>query len=258
MLKIGVVQLRNSISVESNYYSIRSFLKQFEENKVDLILFPECALSGFSSKITECSLEKIKPFLHSIDKWSKEFQTHVVLPTAIADREKIYNSGFWFSDKEIKRFQKCGLTDSERNFFSVSKDFLTKVFEVKGYRCALLICMEAQQLPYTYFPKNSADLILWPGYWGWTPADTWSIKSFNNKENLVYKNMISWQLPLIQSNFAFNDLDDKRASGPEGLSIVVNKDNNLCFRGKHMKESAFIVTVKQNKVICCNPLSDEI
>lgn len=118
MLKIGVAQTRNSIDIEANYSSIFSFLQHFEKNKVDLALFPECSLSGFSAKISKCTLDRLTPFLNLIDQWRKSTGISVVLPTAIAEDEKVYNSGFWFGEDETQRFQKVGLTESEKNFQS--------------------------------------------------------------------------------------------------------------------------------------------
>lgn len=54
-INIGVAQLTNSTDIEKNFNSITSFLSRFEKEKVDAILFPECSLSGFSSKMRQCT-----------------------------------------------------------------------------------------------------------------------------------------------------------------------------------------------------------
>ncbi len=178
----------------------------------------------------------------------------MVLPTAIAEHKKVYNSGFWFRGGETQRFQKLGLTESEKKFFSVSDEHKQKVFEIKGYRCAVLICMEAQQPAYTHFAPESVDLILWPGYWGWTQDDSWSAGSRDERPNLVYQNVNSWKRPMIQSNFAFNDLGDDRNTGPEGLSVVTDANNTLRYRGEHRGETGFIVSLDQGGIRDCIPL----
>lgn len=254
MLKVGVAQIPNSVSLEENYTAISNFLTRFEQTAVDLVLFPECSLSGFSAKITECSMDRLTPFLDSIAQWSKKTRTHVVLPTAISEYGKVFNSGFWFTGREIKRFQKLGLTESEKKFFSVSADNTEKVFEVNGYKCALLICMEAQQAHNTHFEAGAAHFILWPGYWGWTNQDKWSGESREGKPNLIFENMSSWRIPLIQSNFAYNDLQDERRSGPEGLSVVVDENNVLRYQGGHKKEMGFVVTLEQRTLKFVAPL----
>ncbi len=54
-INIGVAQLTNSTDIEKNFNSITSFLSRFEKEKVDVILFPERSLSGFSSKMRQCT-----------------------------------------------------------------------------------------------------------------------------------------------------------------------------------------------------------
>jgi len=66
MLKIGVAQIRNCVDVEENFLTILKCLKAFEFNKPDVILFPECSLSGFSSKIKDSTLDVLKPYLDKV------------------------------------------------------------------------------------------------------------------------------------------------------------------------------------------------
>lgn len=243
MLKIGVAQINNSTELDRNFASIESFLNRFESEGVQIVLFPECALSGFSAKMRECSIDKLQPYLDSVDQWSRRTGIQVVLPTAIFENGKVFNSGYWFASSAVTRFQKLSLTESEKNFFAVANENRQKVFEVGGYGCALLICMEAQLDPWTHFDAEAADLVLWPGYWGWTLEDPWRAVSSDGRPQLVYGNMDTWKMPLIQANFAANDLGDHRTSGPEGLSVVVDEANVLRYRGEHRAEAGFVVTL---------------
>jgi predicted amidohydrolase len=172
---------------------------------------------------------------------------------------RVYNSGFWFRGNAISRFQKIGLTDSETKFFSVSPQHRQKVFVLNGYRCALLICREAQQASAEYFTPGEADLVLWPGYWGWTAQSVWGPLSEEKIPNLVFENMSHWKVPLIQANFSGNNMGDARSSGPEGLSVVVDESNILRYRAPQKQESAFVVTVDRMEGRCvlksCEPLS---
>jgi len=71
MINIGVSQIKNSTKIEENFVSIQKSLQLFEQTDVDLIVFPECSLSGFSAKIGECTLDLVTEHLNSIDNWSK-------------------------------------------------------------------------------------------------------------------------------------------------------------------------------------------
>ncbi len=251
MLKIGVSQIKNSTEINENFTSIKKSLQVFEKTAVDLILFPECCLSGFSAKIKDCTAQVIKEYLDYVERWSLRTGKQVILPTALKEQDAIYNTGFFFQAEKVHRFYKLGLTESESSFFSVPKKQTQKVFKVKNYNIALLICFEAEQAPWKYFKEGEVDVILWPGYWGWVAEDTWQEHKNSNEENLIYKNMKQWKCPLIQSNFAYNELEDFRESGPHGLSVFVNNDNQLVKQGRLDDECCYEITVEDKVITNC-------
>lgn len=154
----------------------------------------------------------------------------------------------------MERFYKLGLTDSEKGFFSLPQEETKKVFRIKSYNIAILICFEAQVSPWEFFGKGEADLILWPGYWGWEKHDTWNKHKKDDELNLIFQNMEEWRKPLIQANFAFNDLSDHRDSGPHGLSMFVNSDNTLFSQGDFDSESCYQIAVEDNYIKACTKL----
>jgi predicted amidohydrolase len=243
-LKIGVAQIPNSLELEKNFDTICRFLNRFKSANVDLVVFPECGLSGFSAKMKECTSDFLAKYLDQVQKWSNSCGIEVILPTAVVENQKIYNSGFWFKKAGKIQFYKLGLTDSEKEFFSLPEEKSQKVFEIGNFKCALLICKEAQDEPWLSMNPGEADVIIWPGYWGWTTDFQWQ-EFTNSKKNLVFANASLWQRPLVQANFAFNDLAGSSVEGPEGLSIVVNSDNTVHYQAAHKKECGFIVSLQK-------------
>ena len=241
MIKISVAQIKNSTSLDKNFEAIWKCLEVSKKEDVDLVVFPECSLSGFSALIKECTEEVLSPYLEKIISWSENSGIAVLLPTAFKS-DQIYNSGYFITGKEFKKFFKVGLTESEQKFFSVPDDYKKEIFQLGNYRFANLICMEAQQEPNLYFKNGSVDFILWPGYWGWQPDDGWSEVKQDGSENPIYTNMKSWTVPLIQSNFSYNDQMDQRDGGPRGLSYVVDSKNKLVHKGSFEEESCFFLT----------------
>lgn len=245
-INVGIAQTPNSTDLAKNFKSIFSLLDKFKLAEVDVVLFPECSLSGFSAKMKECTLEVVQPYLDQIQAWTDQTGIEVVLPTAIAENDRVYNSGRWFRGSENIPFYKIGLTDSEKKFFSVPDSPSPKVFEVRGFKFAVLICFEAEHQPWTYFGDGEVDAILWPGYWGWTLESGWSEEKEPGKPNLIFANVAQWKLPVLQSNFAFNDLEGYSGSGPEGLSFVIGRDNQLAMRGLHRQTGAIVVKLEKN------------
>ena len=52
-----------------------------------------------------------------------------------------------------------------------------------------MICFEAQASPRDFFDRGEADLILWPGYWGWEKYETWNKHKKDDELNLIFQNM---------------------------------------------------------------------
>lgn len=247
MINIAVSQIKNSIDIEENFKSIEHCLSLIKDTDTDLILFPECTLSGFSSRIKDCTPDKIKPYLDKVARWSLTTGITVILPTALFD-SKIYNTGYIFSSNKKEQFFKFGLTDSEEKFFSKPDIPVKKIFEIKGYKIALLICFEAQMNAHTFLKPGEADIILWPGYWGWDKGALWTATNEEGEPNLIHQNMESWKVPLIQSTFAFNDLDDDRSTGPHGLSMFINKDNKMFGQGNYHQEGCYKISINDGQI----------
>lgn len=246
MISVGIAQIANSTNLAQNFAAIQKHLDTFAQTEVSLILFPECSLSGFTAKMRECTRPVLQNFLDDIQKWTTKTGIDVVLPTALVEDDKVFNSGFWFKGNECQQFFKVGLTESEKKFFA-TPSHTQKVFEVKGYKFAVLICYEAEHEPWAYFEKDSVDAILWPGYWGWTLDEEWNSHRSPEKINPIFRNMKLWQRPLLQANFSKNDLEGHKTAGPEGLSHIINSDNTRLHRGPHLQDQGFIVKLeKQN------------
>jgi predicted amidohydrolase len=256
MLKIGVTQIKNSANIEENYHTIQKALKVFESTDVDVILFPECALSGFTGKLNGCTLDLLDDYLTDIESWSKRNNKFVFLPTALVSEGKVFNTGFLFGNQKTQRFYKQGLTESELTFFSTPSEDSNKIFTIKGYNLAILICIEAELDPWKFFKEGDADIILWPGYWGWEKGETWKELKKDGEPNLTFENMKKWKVPLIQSNFAFNDLGGHSGAGPHGLSMFVNSDNKLYQSGDFDSESCYEVHISNNEIQNCKKIGD--
>jgi hypothetical protein len=101
--------------------------------------------------------------------------------------------------------------------------------------------MKAAEPALKYFSStNLPHAIVWPGYWGWKDSFSWG-ERLDKLGKSVFENMYTWSLPLIQCNFSSNAESDVRASGPSGLSVVVNSSNRLAFTGAHKADDNFLV-----------------
>lgn len=231
--------MSNSTSIETNFNKVFTALEAFKKQEVDLVVFPECSLSGFSAQIRKCTDEFLAPLIHVLSNWVKENKIAIILPTAV-QRGAIYNMGFFFNSYGEREFYKIGLTPSEKKFFTAPDYYKKQVFEINDFSFMPLICREAEGPTWKYFAKDDIDFVLWPAYWGWTAGANWG-PSAEGGSNAVFENMKNWQVPLIQSGFAFNDVDIQSPQGPCGLNVVVNRHNELIYRGPLNQEKNYVV-----------------
>jgi predicted amidohydrolase len=236
-VKIASIQIPNSLSVEENFIHILNSLQTAILKECELIVFPECSLSGFTSEMKKCSMDFLKPYLDQIREISLKKNITIILPSANVENSKTYNAIFIFDSNQMTIQYKVGLTESEKKFFSIPEIKHSKIFTTKGIRIGILICFEAQQSPFSFIKEGDVDLILWPGYISSGTKKDWNAV----EKNEVYENMTHWKVPLIQSNFSFNHSSIGKDRGPDGHSIILDKNNNLVQRGKY-KENDIVIT----------------
>nr|WP_283808892.1 carbon-nitrogen hydrolase family protein [Lujinxingia vulgaris] len=241
--------MQNSTDVPRNVRTMRKCLALLALKDVNLVVFPECSLTGFSPKLTASTPAELGGYIDEFSQWSRDHDIAVVLPTALTDGA-IYNTGFYIHQGKATPFYKLGLTPSETGFFSTPADYTKSVFSLRGFRFLPLICMEAQQDPWTYFKPGDVDFLLWPGYWGWEKDDLWSPLKKDGDPNPIFQNVAQWRVPLIQANFAYNEGKAPEIRGPHGLSRVVGSDNTLCFQAAFHRESCFWFTLEKSADAC--------
>jgi predicted amidohydrolase len=240
-MRIAICQIENSADLHENMQTIYRHCS-VHSSDCDLIAFPECALTGFSPRIS-FDEELVSSHFADLTQLCVDTDTTVFLPSVVPCEEGRYNSGYIFHpDGERTQFFKEGLTDSERQFFTPGTN-ASRTFRVLGQSVAFLLCMEASEEPWKYLsPDEHFDVILWPAYWGWRGEVRWD-ESLEQLSKKVYLNMGEWKTPLLQVNYAFNSPSDKRKTGPEGLSVVVDGGNRLVHKGPHKRESVSIIIV---------------
>lgn len=69
-MKIGVVQMKISNSIENNLLKIANFLEQAKVEEIDLICFPEMALTGYNIELLK-SINLNDIILPALDKISQ-------------------------------------------------------------------------------------------------------------------------------------------------------------------------------------------
>lgn len=245
-LSIGSSQILNSIDVAQNLETILTSIKTHQTNGCDIALFPECALTGFTGKVKNTDFSKVSAACEKIQEQIDQGSMTALVPSAWKTEDgKFLNAGFYFQPKHpLQQVFKEGLTESEEKFFTAGKNH-SRILEVKGYRLAFLICIEAAHEPWTYLdPAHLPDAILWPGYWGKDRDAIWD-ESLTGDSLKIFQNNRVWKTPIIQATFFDNCADDKLGEGPFGRSVAISGQNQLTHVAARRSAEDFKVVIKQ-------------
>jgi len=180
--KVACVQMDVSIgNVEANRQAIVDRIQTAADSGARLIIFPECALTGYCFE----SLEEAIPYAESLDGPSAEAfveacrttGTHAVVGFLEKDGSKFYNAAMLVGpDGVIGGYRKVHLPFLGIDRFLTPGDAPFRIFELPFGRVGINICYDAS------FPEAAralkllgAELVILPTNW---PTGAWRTAEF--------------------------------------------------------------------------------
>lgn len=153
------------LNKKENLDKMFQFIKKASQQRADLILFPEMALTGYHTKMktNEVSESKNGPSISLLAKWAREYKLKIIVGFPEKKEDGLYNSACFLNDDGslIGTYQKVHLWDEEPKYFKAGKHF--PVFTTDIGKIGIIICYD------TEFPETSrimalkgANLILAP------------------------------------------------------------------------------------------------
>ncbi|MGI6257122.1 MAG: carbon-nitrogen hydrolase family protein [Anaerovoracaceae bacterium] len=227
-VSIACVQMQSELGKKTN--NIDKMIKTIEiimqEKSVDLVVFPELAVTGYECGEMYESMAEPFPSGESIDKMSevaKKFGIHIVfgfLEEVLEDSKKrIYNSAALIDDqgKPLGSYRKSHLVEGEETFY-LKKGSNYQVYDTKIGKIGIMICWDSA------FPEvarilalKGAEIIAVPAAWEEPNGGDWDIvhaaRSFDNVVYIAAVNHVG-----KDRNLRF--FGKSKIVGPIGRSIV--------------------------------------
>lgn len=165
-MKIAAYQFAVSGCMSENFNKMKSAVIQAAEKDVRLLVFPECALTGYPpydiSKASDVDFEMVSLYQEEFKYLSSKYNMYIVVGTITRQDMKIYNSAVIFSpEKENSVYHKRALWGWDRDNFCVGKE--KGIFVIDGIKIGLRICYEVRFPEYfreLYIENTDLNIIL--------------------------------------------------------------------------------------------------
>jgi predicted amidohydrolase len=137
-IKVAAVQMRSSRNLSENVDRITNSIHECARNGVQVVAFPECALTGyFEDIVTNLSVVQLVQAEQRIADACREVRMHALVGTAWRDGEKLFNSALIIAPtgKVIERYHKIQLAER----WPTAGEHLF-VFKIGNVPCSVIIC----------------------------------------------------------------------------------------------------------------------
>lgn len=151
-MRIGAYQFGVTGNREWNREAIQNAIRRAAFEHVELLVFPECALTGYPphdlDDPSQLDFEMLKQDYIQIQELSDTYHMHIILGTITKEKRKYYNSAILFSPGNSTAtcndmiYHKRALWGWDKENFCPGKQ--SGVFEVEGIKVGIRICFEVR------------------------------------------------------------------------------------------------------------------
>lgn len=146
-MKIGAYQFTVTKDISANFNKVHTALQRAKKNDVRLMVFPECALTGYPSRdITspaEVDFEKLEEVYVQLQDFADQNDIYVMAGTITNDNEKYYNTAMCFRPyQEPFHYRKRALWGWDQDNFDMGNE--EGVLEIDGFKVGVRICFEVR------------------------------------------------------------------------------------------------------------------
>lgn len=233
-LTVGAAQIFVTPDIDQNYRKIVTYIKKAALKKVDLVAFPECALSGYGpldhDSPDDVDFLLLKGRLTDLKKVIAQHQIMVVLGTATVKQKQVYNSALLFnrSGKVQGEYHKLHLFPGDKVFYQPGNSL--PLFRIQRQLIGLQICFDIR------FPES------------------WQTLALNGARLVIHISNAckrdTWKIPVweghLRSRAAENGIFvlSVNAAGPQqmGISQIIDPDGLVMSRTR--KDATGLVTAQ--------------
>jgi predicted amidohydrolase len=141
-LHVAAAQLRFRRTLPENLELVRRLIAEAARAGSDIVLFPECALTGYNVDFRSLARGEVETGLTAVAEAAKAHRCHVLIGSPTYARGRCFNSLVVFDRQGQERFRyhKTHLTPRDAKFFTPGN--AVAFFRIEGVPCTAIICHE--------------------------------------------------------------------------------------------------------------------
>jgi predicted amidohydrolase len=141
-LVVAAAQMKFRAAIADNVSWIIEVIHSSAKAGADVVLFPECAVTGYNCDFTAVSPSEIKGAFQSIARAARAARCHVLVGSPTIARRKRFNSLVVFDPfgRKLFCYSKIHLTARDGRFFTPGNT--VAFFRLAGVPCTAIICHE--------------------------------------------------------------------------------------------------------------------
>lgn len=146
-MRLAAYQFAPCGDLDRNIEKIKAAIVQAAENKVDLIIFPECALTGYLPRSIAGSdsinVNAVFEAIQELQKLANELDIHIIVGTIDYADSKYYNRAYFLSPDRVKGwYDKRALYGWDEDNFAPGGE--NGIYEIHGLKIGVRICFEVR------------------------------------------------------------------------------------------------------------------
>jgi predicted amidohydrolase len=232
-LTIAAVQMKFRAEIGENVSWITKVIRSTARAGADVILFPECAVTGYNCDFARLPYSEIEAALQTIASEARATRTSVLVGSPTFSGSKRFNSLVVFDrrGRRIFCYSKIHLTARDKRFFSPGNTLA--FFRLSGVPCTSIICHERRYPELARLPVMLGAQIIFHPNAGLDSLpvskgkrhgrDGIAVRAFENEVYYVFANSVG-----PQGNGLWSAGDSKIVAPDSGvIALAGNRDETV-------------------------------
>ena len=146
-MRIGAYQFAVSGNIENNYHRIQRGIQQAIQKDVELLVFPECALTGYPPRdiknASDVDFDKLSIIYEELQNVSDAHLLHIMIGSIEEINGLCYNAALLFAPhQERVAYHKRALWGWDKDNFCRGQK--QGIFDINGWKIGVRICFEVR------------------------------------------------------------------------------------------------------------------